>query len=117
MKLSEAIRQGAKLHPQGFRDYIQWREPREGETPDYFGQVTCTCATAAAFEAMTGDLPRPSWIEKRVNRVLTKKCDLAYKRISHPQVGRGSVLAVVSGLNDAGKTREWIADWLEAQGY
>lgn len=114
MKLSEAIREGAKLRPQAFGDYI-----REVEDPAHPGHyLTYTCAQGAAFEVIAGELPESQWKEKRVNPTLCKVCGVGNKRLSHPQFGRMCVLSMVGLLNDDARwTREQIADWLEERGY
>lgn len=91
MKLSTAIRIGAKIRPQ-----CQGRYFKEGGS----------CALGAAFEGLGGKPfdGDPSWQTKQAS------AELLLKKIYGNNVG---------GLwlkNDEGESRESIADWLEAQG-
>ena len=91
LKLSEAIRIGAKLRPP-VRD-----------RSDYFDDCG-SCALGAAYQAMTGTVRSVDEHEEIYTyfeaigityETMQKVCDLFY----------------------AGRTREQIADWLEGQGY
>lgn len=92
-KLSEAIRAGAKLRPQarGF----------------YFASGA-SCALGAAYEAITGKYHEAGedWDGPDMSRWFTNT------------FGLSSLLGTqVTEKNDAGKTRESIADELESQGF
>lgn len=113
MKLSEAIREGAKKRPQAFGAYFK-RDNND---------ILCSCALGAAYENLR-DITRPQglstedylidsypWLADDINeRCPTEDCsslDADAKRLD-----------VVAHLNDEHKwTREAIADWLESQGY
>lgn len=120
MKLSEAIRAGAAMRPQGFHDYIRWIPDDAGNT------VVCTCALGAAYEASTGQLP-PSVDEldaadgptSNPPSVLKQFADVLRVQVQHPlRPVQGDVAHTIVSLNDTYKwTRERIADWLEQQGY
>lgn len=96
MPLSQAIRLGAMLHPQGF-----------GECFDGVG----TCAFGAAREAIGIDPGWPMVTDKWpwMSRYVVGKC---------PQCGVDAALpSIVSmHLNDGHRwTRERIADWVESE--
>lgn len=86
LKLSEAIRIGAKLLPQGAGCF-------------YLGGKTC--AIGAAFHAVHG---YPSCSQDVVDYAM------------HLPLGTGLLMQIYC-RNDAGFSRESIADWLESQGY
>ena len=90
MKLSKAIREGAKLRPQGF-----WRFfPENG--------VVKSCSLGAAFEATFGHRDYSSWRDL-----------LPY----YPEL-EGKLVDRIVHMNDVQlMTREQIADWVEEQGY
>ncbi len=89
MRLSEAIRLGAMLHPQTYRDY---------RTRDAHG-VTGTCALGAAEEA---GFPDPMTYLHEL-RTWCPGCP-----------ANGPLPAVIAHLNDQHRwTREAIADWVE----
>lgn len=93
MKLSEAIREGAKLRPQAFRAYYQYRE-----------DVLCTCALGAAFEALHGKVPT-------TRRISVEEIEAKVGRIPN------DVFNQIINWNDGEKlSREEIADRLEAMG-
>ena len=106
MKLSEAIRLGAMLRPQGF-----------GRVLDRNGR---TCALGAAYEAVGISLTQPGEIPKNWLPML----DYAPWSIPCPACGGRQTKAdnyrkftfgetVVTHLNDVHKwTREAIADWV-----
>lgn len=101
MKLSEAMREGAKLRPQGFGGLFM----------NYPNDIT-SCAIGAAFEADTG-LISPSdgkfkeWASERgLTRIMTGG-----------GLGLNDLYEQIVQLNDYSRmTREVIADWLEEQG-
>lgn len=99
MRLSEAIRLGALLNPQGF-----------GEMKEKDGR---TCALGAALEAM-GALQkdvRTNWLFPVLKMYVT--CPAGD---GHAQFGETSLDAMIIHLNDFHKwTREEIADWVEVQ--
>lgn len=97
MKLSKAIREGAKLHSQGFGEWAM----------EYSGTVF-TCALGAAHEAALGKTPAQMdtvpLIVERLNHVIDTPIDteLAWGIIDRNDTER--------------QTREQIADWLEGMG-
>lgn len=97
-KLSELIREGAKLRPQTqCGDFYEH---------DDAGHVVGSCAFGAAYEAATGETPLfdvPEFYETMEDYVDLLPDDVLFDRM----VMR----------NDDGETREQIADWLEAEGY
>jgi hypothetical protein len=108
MKLSEAIREGAKLRPQGFGAFFTTDEDDK----------TCSCAVGAAIEALTGKTHvhdeevaatiREGW-------ELFKSARIAPGGAYHDWLPR---LLDISKRNDIRHhTREQIADWLSEQGY
>lgn len=117
MRLSTAIREGAKLRPPTTEWYAIHRS----------GHVY-TCALGAAFEAITGKLPPdfddagdvdiPDLVESAIKPLLGG-------RNPHVDAPTGintrgivpTVFSVVVRLNDYYWTREAIADWLSEQGY
>lgn len=108
MKLSEAIREGAKLRPQGFGGFV---------TLDS-NNVTCTCVIAAAFEALTGKLPDIN--RDRIIETVAQKTGVPYRvEIVHPVFNyQTNPYHAAYALNDNERwTREQIAAWLEGQGY
>jgi hypothetical protein len=117
MKLSEAIREGSKIRPQGFLD---WFEVRDGQV--------CSCAMGAAYEAV-----RPAkaaeWIEllKEEGELFD---DLNFAKLFPglpttntfpcPACDKWGLLMLTQAaghLNDDHEwTREAIADWVEGYG-
>lgn len=107
MKLSEAIREGAKKRPQAFRGFFRTVN----------GQL-CSCALGAAYEAATG---------KAIEDADTD--DIAYGledaiginpfELDAPVAGWEYALGnYIEHLNDGLKhSREQIADWLQSIGY
>ena len=88
MKLSEAIRIGCAMHPQG-----------RGAFFDGFG----TCALGAAAEAR-------GWQPSTYAQGMIEKFI--------PDVDKVHWIGRIASMNDdEGMTREAIADWLEAQGH
>lgn len=107
LKLSEAIRLGAMLKPQG----SGWLHDVERQT---------TCAIGAALDA-SGILCNDYDVAYTHFPLLTMpatECPAAAdgRCAYHPIIGvvRGNVADVIIGLNDSHKwTREQIADWVE----
>lgn len=96
MKLSEAIREGAKLRPQCRENYFS----DEG-----------SCALGAAMEAITGSASRSAM----------SVCDLSDKYLTHfdhpASDRRAELFTIIVQLNDDFRwTREQIADWVAEQG-
>lgn len=92
MKLSEAIRLGARIRPQC--------------TSGAFFEDGASCAFGAAYEAITGyTLPNGSRNGMEISLVIPE-----YR-------GNLSLADQIIERNDAGYTREQLADWLEGQGY
>lgn len=93
MKLSEAIRRGALLKPQGHGDFF------------YNGK---TCALGAALDA-AGRLH-----DFDVSTIATL-WPVEQTKTAHPVTGRLDILGFnITSLNDVfGWTREQIADWVE----
>ncbi len=93
MKLSEAIREGAKQGPQAF-----------GVT---FGPNGASCVLGSALLAIGAEGP--------YTRVFTH-FDVALQTVDHPENwNTASVLTITRDLNDHYRwTREAIADWVEA---
>ena len=98
MKLSEAIRQGAAIRPQAYRDYCT-RLPDGGYA---------TCALGAAYEALTGQLPPSAYGPvDHVDLFLRGKYGEAYS------IRRDAIVE----CNDEDRlSREEIAAQLEARG-
>jgi hypothetical protein len=106
MKLSEAIREGAKLRPQAFHAFFI-----DGRS----------CALAAAIEVAAGrslDEEGEDITTLEVNRVIDEHFPLLWsEKNSHcPACERdpGILRSTVEHLNDTHRwTREQIADWVE----
>ena len=119
-KLSECIREGAKLRAQAFGDYVRDIATEGMEWGPYEYR---TCALGAAYEAITGKLPKPDWQHPlRTRKAIYQACGVQGVRIPYPEgVAPGEkalVVNVVSSLNDGCKwSREKIADYLESVGY
>jgi hypothetical protein len=93
MRLSEAIRLGALLKPQGFNDY--W---------DGDGN---SCAIGAAADALGVPMERLAALENQHKRVLEQPCPACDRQIQYGE-------STVTHLNDDHRwTRERIADWVE----
>lgn len=102
MKLSTAIRKGAKLRPQAWFTFY---------SPD--GR---SCALGAAYEALYGCVPGDA-LDVLVK--IRKACHISYRRRLYLTDLESSLdtFQAVTHLNDALHwTREHIADWVEAQG-
>jgi hypothetical protein len=101
MKLSEAIREGAKLRPQAFGSY--------------FNKNGRSCALGAAYEACTGekniDLSNPTFWNAYPELLEMQRVDSPYESFSY-------LKSAILYLNDRAKwTREQIADFVEQQGF
>lgn len=96
---SEAIREGAKLRPQG----IRLRENR-------FDKNT-SCAIEAGIDAIGADF---EWNDQHA---LCKLYPYLYQRAAFPlQPDRqDDLFSICYMLNDAGWTREAVADWLQSE--
>ena len=112
MPLSQAMREGAKLHPQAF-----------GKLRKSCGGSYCTCALGAALEA-TGVKPKGFTYNLLVEKfpflmIYGQHTNGVVKTATNPMTGQPTLLRhVIANLNDTHKwTREAIADWLEEQGY
>ena len=93
MKLSEAIRLGAMLHPQHFGDYYDW---------DEHNKVIATCALGAAGQAGYKQHPNEAFL------LTFTECPVC--------AWNECLRAVVAHLNDGHRwTREDIADWVAVQ--
>lgn len=108
MKLSEAIRAGAKKRPQN-TDGEYYRDDDDGETS--------SCALGAAYEGLTGKCSTESVVYlygKWPGLKTLLKCPVD-KCIFGNEVN--TLYAVICHLNDFHLwTRERIADWLWEQG-
>ena len=116
MKLSNAIREGAKLRPQGFKAYF-----------DEENGVVCSCALGAAFEAVTGKLPRlgnANYIDEIVLPILNTNFSFfnTTARCACPVEDCNSEIFspfnLIIHLNDTHNwTREQIAGCLKEKGF
>jgi hypothetical protein len=112
IRLSEAIREGAKIRPQSFVSFFEVMD----------GCTLGSCALGAAVEAVRGapvpdhavHYQLPDFIQDnfaRVNEVVN--CPI--EGCPHQPV---ELMYMIMELNDAHYwTREQIADWLESLGY
>lgn len=102
IKLSTAIREGAKLRPQGHGNY--------------FAPLGHSCALGAAFQAVTGRTGKDA-LPIAVD--LDKLFPFLDNEVLHPAQSKSlSIAKIIVDLNDRlGWTREQIADWLEGIGY
>jgi hypothetical protein len=95
MTFAEAIRIGAKRHPQAFGMNVDVSE---------FGKITATCAKGGASLMLhEEELSRHEWL-------------LSHREAACPKCGCGprTLWVMIAHLNDVHRvTREWIADWLE----
>ena len=107
MKLSEAIRQGAKLRPQSVGRYF--------ETDDQDETVYASCALGAAHEAVSGNTDTL----ELVDHLADEFPELRSFRAQNPMKQWSDHLwVVITNLNDKqGWSRERIADYLETLGY
>lgn len=88
LRLSEAIRIGSKIRPQI-------------RVPNRENITSGSCALGAAYEAVTGKY-NPTGDGRYVLTLFDISAALACR---------------VASRNDAGQSRESIADWLESEGY
>ena len=126
MRLSEAIREGASLRPQAIGVLISRKYTDVGQA------TFSTCAIAAAFEAVGGDIEdllAPSYQGVQV----ISPCDKAVAYLKEQGLlGKDPMVAytlegtderhplsdTIMYLNDDDEwSRERIADWLESIGY
>lgn len=108
MKLSEAIKEGAKIRPQSFGQFF-------GGT-DNPHEIT-SCAIGAAYEAACGMASIRDANDGLVE--LGKAVHVDFKSyVTEPLFGRNlGLYRTIIMLNDDSKwTREQIADWLETIG-
>jgi hypothetical protein len=100
-KLSQLIREGAKLRPQTTGRF--WWEGK-------------SCALGAAYEAACGHIPAGGdegpWVLSSFASAVQCKAWGELQRL-FPDAPYDKIYV----RNDRGDTREQIADWLEAQGY
>ncbi len=111
MKLSEAIRAGAKLRPQSFVAFF-------GYVDDY---ALGSCALGAAVEAVKGK-PVPCEVHYQLPDFIGETFDGVYRQVACPAEGcrkhqPTELLYMAMELNDSHHwTRERIAEWVERQG-
>lgn len=100
MKLSDAIRRGAALRPQGFGDYFDDRG---------------SCALGAAIEAITGNLifDDDLWFDFPELECIRVACPADQQGFC--PVGTTNLEIIITHLNDGHRwPREAIADWLDS---
>lgn len=103
IKLSEAIREGAKLRPQGRN---AWFAEAKG------GQIY-SCALGAAYEALFGLPPK----NENGLRLVGDKLESIYPELEDSTSAGIWLCNEISRRNDCMRqTREQIADWLQEQG-
>ncbi len=117
LKLSDYIRQGAKIRPQARYQLFHY---------DDFEHQWTSCALGAAYEAMTDDLVPSNLITmeeafKKLREVFPTVLDdtIQWPRLVAPSVGYKNETAVIVTmvLNDRFHwSREEIADYLESRG-
>lgn len=106
MKLSEAIRAGAKLRPM----------TKEG----FYFNEGCSCSLGAAYEALTGKTLDHHEYSPETQREFGSFMQATFPILHDDKrrSGWSNFYNEVVYMNDKShKTREQIADWLEAQGY
>ena len=112
MKLSEAIREGAKQHLQNLGTFFAYDEN---------GNITHSCAMGAAYVHILK-------LEHRPDSGITAEQEIALQTTTGQFLGQdmkhpvnnmtGSLEGVIVSLNDRYHwSREMIADWLESVGY
>lgn len=105
MKLSEAIRAGAKLRPQGLGGFFVY---------DNDGNL-CSCALGAAYEAVFHHVARRSETDYTAFEIKFPELNAD---IEMPDGQVQWIQNAVAKLNDERCwTREQIADWLARKGY
>ena len=97
MKLSEAIREGAKLKPQS-----PWEKKHVGSS----------CALGAA-----ADIAGITITDGGDDKLLEVFPQLANKVSAYEEFPEGTLRTLVCKLNNGGRTREKIADIVETIGY
>lgn len=103
-KLSELIREGAKLRPQIYGDFFEGTYPSVGDE-----MVMGSCALGAAWEAATGQMHGISGDMDSFHASIEPYCT---------RIPPLTVLMWAVHRNDKKyHTREQIADWLEGRGY
>ena len=115
MKLSEAIRAGAKLRPQGFEDFFTMTAKPKNDVDD---SVFASCALGAAYEAVEGRI-LPTLSGRSVIGLFQEKMgiDLNTCEFEHP-FSYMPLFNTIVHLNDVHQwTREKIADWVESIGF
>lgn len=107
MKLSEAIREGAKLRPQGHGAYFT-----------IVGDRICSCAIGAAIEAVTGETFVEGIEKKNEEALYTQFIKWGLVGRNGPGFGiYSSFQWDIARMNDGSRmTREEIADILESEG-
>jgi hypothetical protein len=109
MRLSELLREGAKLRPQSFYAYFRF--------PFGLDKPGDSCALGAIYEALTGSINLNGF---RVTTELKAKFPELIVTVENPmeEGEKASLALVIARLNDnGGWTREEIAEWLEGQGF
>ena len=106
MKLSQAIREGAKLHEQHFNSMFQHRNR----------QIVRSCAFGAALVGLFGSRQTE---DKMLSDIERETGAALHGAATNPVTGAEDELSeVILYLNDEQRwTREAIADWLESIGY
>lgn len=110
MKLSEAIREGAKKRPQTFDSFFSW----DYDTDE--GDRVCigSCALGAAYEACVGSVSN-YFPEQGVFDAISACVGIDLDQPIGP--ANMALWREITGRNDEDRhTREEIADWLEAEG-
>lgn len=112
MKLSEAIREGAKLHPQGFINLFYL---------DREGCITASCALGAALVVNVGE-EATRQLHYESSNLAWAKLEEIYPELNNFQVadGKRSICLAqhIWRLNDVQElTREEIADRVESLGF
>lgn len=106
MKLSQAIRKGAKLRPMAYGEFFHWDR----------NKCMGSCALGAAYEAITGSKQAFPWdiagaIGAATGVILDERKVFFEGQIRYLD-------RAITYANDTLKwTREAIADWLEGEGY
>jgi hypothetical protein len=110
MKLSKAIREGAKLRPQGFSNWFTFPNCEQ----------ICSCALGAAYEAIFQPKFKSFFDTKKIKTFeLENRFPELTRLVKTPISGEIQWLQNAIGeLNDKHKwTRNQIADWVESEGY
>lgn len=106
MKLSEAIREGAKKRPQAYGALFEYNENGE----------LCSCVLGSAMEAL-GAEPTLNHVLGAVIPILEKETGAPMYSVEFDENETHELHEVMTHLNDVeGSTREQIADWLESEG-